>query len=62
MKRISAIVAIATLCMMSAALAEEVLECTDTDGNGFKWDDQGNAERSSFEPTRFTVTVVLVKN
>lgn len=57
MKRIAAFATIATLCMLSPASAEEMLECTDTDGNGFKWDEQGNAKRSGFTPTRFTVEV-----
>ena len=57
MKRISAIALAVTLNILSPASAEQVLECVDTAGNGFKWDEQGNANRSAFTPTRFTVRV-----
>lgn len=57
MRRIAAIAIVTTLSMISPASAVEVLECVDSDGNGFRWDEQGNVERSGFEPTRFTVEV-----
>ncbi len=53
-----AVITIVTLCMMSPALAEEVLFCTDTDVNGFAWDEQGKASRSGFNPGNFTVKVI----
>jgi hypothetical protein len=44
--------------MTAPAAAEEVLYCTDTDANGFYWDEQLNVKRGPFQLERFTVKVI----
>ena len=49
--------AIVVLLVSGPAWAEEVLYCTDTDVNGFMWEN-GKAKPSTFNGTRFTVKVI----
>jgi hypothetical protein len=46
------------LFLASPAWAEEILYCSDTAKNGFKWDKDGNAKHTLFNEKRFTVKVI----
>jgi hypothetical protein len=49
--------AIALSFTASLALADEVLYCVENDAAGFKWDNQGHAAPTSFNPARFTIKI-----
>jgi hypothetical protein len=46
------------LFLASPAWAEEILYCSDTVANGFRWDQDEKVKRDGFKPERFTVKVI----
>ncbi|MFZ0423965.1 MAG: hypothetical protein WAL80_13905 [Xanthobacteraceae bacterium] len=43
---------------LSAACAEEVVYCIDTDATGFKWDEHGQAAPQQFARDRYTIRIL----
>jgi hypothetical protein len=54
----TAILGAMVVCTASLAMADQVVYCTDTAVNGFKWDNAGNAHPGRYEGARFTVKVI----
>jgi len=49
---------VAIFLFSTSVMAEEVLYCTDTAANGFRFNKDGNAKATQFKPSRFTVKVL----